>query len=401
MQPQLVGQHRGAAGAVGEQAQLLLLDPVLHFAAGAVQVLVQAPGVGALRRQAGDHEPRVRPLGQVLRLAHHAPDAGPAVQRAVAEVPAAPGRLPGAPGLGPRLAQLRLQRRGQPPVARQTQHVVDVVVLAPAHDRLAAEPRVAAHQDPRLRPARPDVRHDPIQLFHAARRAVHVRRPQPRAQQVPAREDVRRQVAVVPVVAVEEPPLLTTVQSVVRRVQVQPDLGRRLRLGLQEQVHQQPVHRRRIGGDALVAVRGRTVRRAQLQPVQRARTGQRTPPVPRTRPVAARGITPAHQHRQQPVPTQLVVVVQVLVAQRQTVHPLRDQRSNVVLHAVRVAVVREALRQAVQKPQANVGLAQQQSAAVRGDPAAVEPSDHLASAEGVKSQLPECTLCRHGTSPSG
>ena len=38
-----------------EQIQLLLLDPVLHLAAGAVQFLVQLPARHFLPAQAGDH----------------------------------------------------------------------------------------------------------------------------------------------------------------------------------------------------------------------------------------------------------------------------------------------------------------------------------------------------------
>ena len=41
--PELVGHERVATRPVGEQLELLLLDPVLHLPAGTVPVLVQAP----------------------------------------------------------------------------------------------------------------------------------------------------------------------------------------------------------------------------------------------------------------------------------------------------------------------------------------------------------------------
>ena len=44
-QPQLVGAHGRGRGAIGEQVELLLLDPVLHLAAGAVDLLVEGAGV--------------------------------------------------------------------------------------------------------------------------------------------------------------------------------------------------------------------------------------------------------------------------------------------------------------------------------------------------------------------
>src|SRR5512132_3313305 len=39
---QLVGAHRRGAGAVGEEIELALLDPVLHVAASAIQLFVEA-----------------------------------------------------------------------------------------------------------------------------------------------------------------------------------------------------------------------------------------------------------------------------------------------------------------------------------------------------------------------
>ena len=84
----------GAAGAVGEQTQLLLLDAVLHLAAGAVDLLVQP-----LRRldfgefQVGHHEARIGALPQVLGLADHAPLAAPRAVRAIAELAEAAHRL--------------------------------------------------------------------------------------------------------------------------------------------------------------------------------------------------------------------------------------------------------------------------------------------------------------------
>ena len=45
-QPQLVGAHRGGRGPVGEQVALAFLDPVLHVAAGAVDLLIEKAAVG-------------------------------------------------------------------------------------------------------------------------------------------------------------------------------------------------------------------------------------------------------------------------------------------------------------------------------------------------------------------
>ena len=75
---------------------------------------------------------------------------------------------------------------------------------------------------------------------------------QPRTQHVLAAEDIQRQVAVVPVVAVEETPFLLPVQRVVRRIDIQHDARRWRRVGLQEQVDRQGVERRPVIGHLLV-----------------------------------------------------------------------------------------------------------------------------------------------------
>ena len=69
-QPELVGAHGGGGGATGEQVELLLLDPVLDLAAGAVDVLVEGAGVDLGR--AGSEVTTKRgfePLGRCSALA--------------------------------------------------------------------------------------------------------------------------------------------------------------------------------------------------------------------------------------------------------------------------------------------------------------------------------------------
>lgn len=59
VQPQSIGTYRRGAGAIGEQAELLLLDAVLHIAAGAVELFIQPLGRAVMPRQIGHHEARV------------------------------------------------------------------------------------------------------------------------------------------------------------------------------------------------------------------------------------------------------------------------------------------------------------------------------------------------------
>ncbi len=130
-----------------------------------------------------------------------------------------------------------------------------------------------------------------------------------------AAKHVQRQVTVAVVVTVEEAAQLMTVQRIVGRVEVQHDLLGRPRSQPQERIHQERLDSSMPGRNLLVAARHAGTRRRQFQPVERALAGQRDAPIARVDPVLARRITTADQHRQQRITPQLLVVVEVLVAQ--------------------------------------------------------------------------------------
>ena len=141
------------------------------------------------------------------------------------------------------------------------------------------------------------LRHDTLEFLHAARCPILIRGAQPCAQQMFSAEDVQRQVAVAPVVAVEKPTLLVTVQRIIGRIQVQPNLSRRLAIRLHEYLHQHVVEPIRVGRDSLVSTLRRLGRLTQLQPIQRARARQRMTSVTLTHPMRTHNVHLAHQHR--------------------------------------------------------------------------------------------------------
>ena len=109
-------------------------------------------------------------------------------------------------------AQLRSNLPPQPVVARQAQHVIHRVVLAPSHQLFATETGIRPQRDPSPRPARTNLPHDPLDLGQAPGAGLLVRRLQPCAQQMVATKDVQRQRAVMAVVAVKKAAFLLSVQ---------------------------------------------------------------------------------------------------------------------------------------------------------------------------------------------
>ena len=189
----------------------------------------------------------------MLGLDHDPACAAPALAGAVGELIEHPARPL---GLEEALLGLTagLEAAGlEPIVLGQAQHEVDLVGLAPGHDLLAAEARVAADDDLHLGPALAHLRHDRGELLDAARAGVDVGGAQARTQQRLAPEDVQRQVAVVAVVAVEEAPLLVAVEWVIGGIEIEPDLLGRVTVRVQGQADHQRIDPGTVGGDLLVA----------------------------------------------------------------------------------------------------------------------------------------------------
>ena len=169
-------------------------------------------------------------------------------------------------------------------------------------------------------------------------------------------------------------------------------------MGVQEQIHQYPVQRIRIRRDPAVAIPGRVLRLAQLQAVQCARARQRIPPIPLPGSLRAGQVGLARPERQQAVAAQRVVIVEVFIAQGNPTHPLGDHLQHRVLDLPGVAIIGEAICDALHQRQAAIHLPQQDGAAIGGEPARVETTDDLTAAEGVKFELRGRTLCVHGAS---
>ena len=72
--------------------------------------------------------------------------------------------------------------------------MVGPILLAPAHQRLAGKAAVGAQENPNMGPTCPDLHDDLRDLFKRAGGRVDVRAPQPGRQQMPAAEDIQRQV---------------------------------------------------------------------------------------------------------------------------------------------------------------------------------------------------------------
>jgi hypothetical protein len=187
----------------------------------------------------------------------------------------------------------------------------------------------------------------------------------------------------------KEATFLVPVQRIVGGVEIEDDLLRWVLMRFHEQIDEQPLDLRPIPGDPVIA---RQLRPAQLQPVERAFPRQWCA-------ILAAGRQLAGQHRHRRVMPQLVVIDQVLVAQRNTKHALSDQRHHFVLDQLRCSAVRKTLGKPLNQADRPVGRSQQQRTRVRGHPAAVKPGHHGTPFDGCKTKQIRATLCLHRVSP--
>lgn len=123
-------------------------------------------------------------------------------------------------------------------------HQADVPArLRQRHQSLAAEAGIRPQNDFHLRPAKSDLSDDPFDLFDCAGARIDVQTPQLGAEQMPAAENVERQMAIAIVIAVEEAAFLMAMQRVIGRVEVDDDLALRFGVSIEKQRDEETLDR--------------------------------------------------------------------------------------------------------------------------------------------------------------
>jgi hypothetical protein len=177
------------------------------------------------------------------------------------------------------------------------------------------------------------------------------------------------------------------VQRDVGVVEIEHDLARRALMRLEKKIDQQRIDAGPVAVD-LVILRRMAPRRV-LQPIERALAGQGLAVRPQHRAQLA------GKHRERRVLAQLVMIVEVLVAQRQAEDALPHQRLDPMLDISSVAPIGEARGKPAHQPETPIHLPQQQRACVRGDAAASEARHHRTSIDRFKFKQLRRTLRLH------
>ena len=122
----------------------------------------------------------------------------------------------------------------------------------PSHQLVARKARVGAQDDAHVRPALADLRDDARDLVPGAIGGILVGASELGGEQVPAGEDVKRQIAIAVVERIEVPPFLLAVDRIVRGIEIDDQPSRRLVVGVGHQRHEQPFDRGRVVRDLVI-----------------------------------------------------------------------------------------------------------------------------------------------------
>src|SRR6185295_3858475 len=170
----------------------------------------------------GDDEARIAFALGPLGLADYAPLAAPAFERL-------PHKLLETAGGRTRLFSFRLGRlqlarnlRHKPLILGQPEHVIHAICLTPGHQFLARKAAIGTKANLHFAPARSDLRYQARNLLDGTGGCIDVGATQLGCQQMAAAEDIKRQIAVAVVVAMEKSSLLMPVQGAIGGIAWRP-----------------------------------------------------------------------------------------------------------------------------------------------------------------------------------
>ena len=209
-----------------------------------------------------------------------------------------------------RLGKLIDQCCLQAAIARQAEHVVDAVCLAPSHQFVVAEAAVGAQDDARARPFLADPRDNARNLSNRTITARDVRTPLAGQQQVPTAEHVERQVAV-HLYSSRGRTGLPARRAAECRCCRDPARSRAVRVHALRGKDPKATHGTCASSTIDLVILRRLSPRRVLQAIERALARQWLAVGPQHR------VQLARQHRKRRVLARLIVIVEVFIAQRQ------------------------------------------------------------------------------------
>src|SRR5208283_298552 len=163
-------------GAVGKEIHLAFLDPVLHLAAGAVDLFIKSLAV-AVPFGLGERRHDKTRIGLTLGpfgFAHDTATAAPALVRRPHKLFEPPRRMFGLFAFGSGGSQVFADLFDETRIPGQAEKVVDTIIFTPGHQCLPAKAAVGSQDDASRRPTPAQAGDDTLHLVGGPGSAVDV-----------------------------------------------------------------------------------------------------------------------------------------------------------------------------------------------------------------------------------
>jgi len=212
------------------------------------------------------------------------------------------------------------------------------MLFAPGHDCFTGKTAIAAHDDANLAAkALANRGHDLLERFNGALAGIALAIAQLGKERNVTAKAVQRQVAVGPIKAVKISPFLFAMERIIGGIKIQHDLAAFTCNGFDSTLEEQLFDLIGLGLDFVVSlVDGLST---QLQTIKHRMSGQRFAFIALQKPIASQRIAFAADQCLQRIASQVVMIIEIFVAQYQSVNPLSDQLDHAVLDIALVPVV--------------------------------------------------------------
>jgi hypothetical protein len=184
-------------------------------------------------------------------------------------------------------------------------------------------------------------------------------------------------------------------KRIVGGVHIQDDFPRRSAMAFDKHIHEELVDLFLRVVDLLVLPVVGFSNPKGLQSVEGTLAGQRNPAIAFVAPLGSGGIQLPTHGGQQRITAQLIVIVQILVAQADPDGPLRDQLFDRVLDEPRIPTVDEAAGKLLEEVSRSIDFPQKQCPGIGGDGASIEAAYNFSAPEPLKTKLFRTTICFH------
>jgi hypothetical protein len=333
--PELIRQPVHATGAICKQTKLLFLDPVFGLAPGAVNLIINRPGISG---HIGHHKPRVGASRTVFGLDNDPSFKIPSFG-GIRDLPKNALLLSSGLAKPFRSADQTVRLFQKPAVLGNANKIENAVLFTPVKHPVSAKTAVSSKNNPHLRPNLTKSFHQQRQDCPGVLCVVYVAGTKIRSQKMIAAKYIQRQKTVMIIITVKKPTHLLPVNRVVCAVKIQNQFFRSTIKGFNKNFHQRRAH---IPEHALI--------RPVLKPAQSRWAGQ--------------GCVPIHGALKNRIASQGLMVVQIFVALGDRVNPLPKHIAQAVAATLFASRVNQAIDDALGQTEFSVRLPQQQNAAV-------------------------------------